>query len=185
MRIRYSLLALGLAITYPTICVAGTVSCISAVPQKTGAEQGGMAVGTVVGVVVGAYATDGDVSITLLAGDLGCNAGSAVGKVYLKADNSAMALNGKLYAVLHTTPQQGIIRFIGIAEGTPAQQPKEVEVVSISPGYNLIVMPLADKTMQQLGVSEADRKNILVLAAPPSPANIAAQGNAIKKAFGF
>jgi hypothetical protein len=47
------------------------------------------------------------------------------------------------------------------------------------------VASLSGKIMNDVGISEQDRKNIEALAAPPSPANIQNQVNTVKKILGF
>jgi hypothetical protein len=95
-----------MGVSFPELSFAGDASCVEQIPAKANEQQTGMVVGSVVGLVTGAYASGGDISITLFTTELGCNAGSALGKVYAQADNAALTLNGKLYAMIHTTPEQ-------------------------------------------------------------------------------
>ena len=162
------------------------ITCVTQIPKATEQPQTGMVVGTVVGIVAGAYASDGDISIIMTSADLGCDAGSAVGKVWAQADNAAMILNGKMYGLIHTAPQQGILRYLGVAnEPVPPKPPEGMKVYSLDAGYNLVVLPLGDKALKQLGVSDQDRQNIETLAAPPSPANVQQQVDTVKRIFGI
>jgi hypothetical protein len=185
MRTRSYAVALAAVLTYPNLCAAGAVNCISSTPQANGAPQVGQAAGTVVGIIVGAYATDGDVTITMLSGDIGCSAGSALGKAYNNADNSAMMLNGKIYGLLHQTPQQGIIEYLSNAPATPQTPPSQAQVIPIDPVYNLVVVPLASKTLHDLGLPDKDIQTIATLAQPPTIPVIQQQAQTIAHVLGF
>lgn len=139
--------------------------------------------GTVVGIVAGAVAADGDVMVTLMAGSVGCDVGQLFGKAWGQThDNAAVIAKGMSYVIQKTAPAQAIVRFMGAAPDNK-QQAGDV-VLSLDPGMNAIAIPLTDAALKTLGVSEADRKNIEVLTTPLDPGNFHQKKDTMNKIFG-
>lgn len=182
MSIRFiSILALGLLSASEAIAQVPKVECFGGGNRIE--EKVATTTGTVVGLVAGAVASDGNVVVTLTTGSIGCDVGQLFGKAWGQThDNSAVVANGMSYVIQKTTPAQAIVRFVGAAPDNN-QKPGDV-VLSLDPGMNAIVIPLTDAALQKLGVSQADRHNIEVLTTPLDPGNFNQKKETINKIFG-
>jgi hypothetical protein len=148
-------------------------------------EQVAPPVGTVVGVVVGAAASDGNIGVTIVGGNIGCDVGKVFGQAWAKThDNAAVIAKGMSYRIQKNTSTQAVVQFLGVAPDAPPKGPDDV-VLSLDPGMNAIAIPLTDGALKKFGVSDADRKNILVFMTPVDPGNFNQHVSVVKKVLGI